>query len=166
VPRKKVVPEDTTLLNRQQTAEVMGCSDWQLRKLQHAGALPAVQVQGAYFFRRRDVQELSLRSLEGHRHAECFECFEKGMTPERVVMALKMPFDEVERIYAGWLRMSDAVTFRPPEGISRKRWESALGVALNAATVRRAFELIAVIPELRRQLEAFGAAPALGQGQP
>jgi hypothetical protein len=32
--------------------------------------------------------------------------------------------------------------------------------------VRRAFELIAVIPELRRQLEAFGAAPALGQGQP
>jgi|GEM_PF-2244060 len=150
--RKKVVVADAELLNREQAAEAIGCSDWQLRKMQQAGELSAVQVNGAYFFHRRDLQLFMRRGIEGARHAQCFERFEQGRSPESVVIELKMPFEEVDHIYQGWLRMADAVAFRPPEGVSRKKWEQAFGIQINARTIRRAFELVAALPDLRTEL--------------
>jgi len=70
--------------------------------------------------------------------------------------------------------VSNSVQFRPPEGVSRKRWERAFGVEINPRTVRRALELVAVIPAMRRELDALSSqgtrpddarAPRNGQAQ-
>lgn len=155
--RKKVTPPSQELLSRKQAEVAIGCSEWQLRKMQKDGVLTPVQVQGAYFFHRDDLQRFARSKLHGAIHAECFTRFEAGQSPERVVIELQLPLEEVERIHLGWLRMADAVTFRPPEGVSRKRWEQAYGVEVNSRTVRRALELVAVIPAMRRELEALSS---------
>lgn len=157
--RPKVSPPSHELLSRKQAEDLVGCSEWQLRKMQRDGVLKPVQVQGAYFFHRDDLQRFARSKLHGAIHAECFSRFEAGQSPERVVIELQLPLEEVERIHLGWLRMADAVTFRPPEGVSRKRWEQAYGIQVNPRTIRRALELVAVIPAMRRELVALAGHP-------
>jgi hypothetical protein len=159
MPRNKVNPPSQELLSRKQAEDLVGCSEWQLRKMQRDGVLKPVQVQGAYFFHRDDLQRFARSKLHGAIHAECFTRFEAGQSPERVVIELQLPLEEVERIHLGWLRMADAVAFRPPEGVSRKRWEQAYGIEVNARTIRRALELVAVIPAMRRELVAMSGHP-------
>jgi hypothetical protein len=153
VAGKKIVPNDPALLSREQTAEVLGCSEWQLRKLQANGLIPAVQVEGAYFFNIQNVQGLAKRQLEGSRAAQCFERFERGMAPERVVIELQMPYDEVERAHQAWVRMADAVVFRPTEGVSRKRWEQVYGVKVTPQNLHKALAIVATHADLCKQLE-------------
>lgn len=153
MPRKKVEAPHLELLNREQTAEALGCSDWEVRRLQKTGELSAIQIDRTYFFHRRDVQQHMRRSVEGSRHAKCFSRFSEGMTPERVVIDLQMPFEEVEHIYQGWLRMADAVVFRPSDGVSRKQWELAYGVKVTPQNVLKALSIVATHADLCSQLE-------------
>lgn len=155
---KKIVPSDPSLLTREQTAEVLGCSEWQVRKLQSSGLIPAVQVEGAYFFNIQNVQALAKRQQEGTRAAQCFERFERGMPPERVVIDLQMHYDEVERAYHAWVRMADAVVFRPPQGVSRKRWEQVYGVKVTPQNLHKALAIVATNADLCSQLEPLDPA--------
>lgn len=150
---KKITPTDPALLSREQTAEVLGCSEWQLRKLQSRGLIPAVQIEGAYFFNIQNVQGLAKRQQEGARAAECFERFERGMPPERVVIELQMHYDEVERAHQAWVRMADAVVFRPAQGVSRKRWEQVYGVKVTPQNLHKALAIVATHADLCGQLE-------------
>jgi len=162
---KKIVPSDPSLLTRGQTAEVLGCSEWKLRKLQASGLIPAVQIEGAYFFNIQNVQGLAKRQQEGTRAALCFERFERGMPPERVVIDLQMHYDEVERAYQAWVRMADAVVFRPPQGVSRKRWEQVYGVKVTPQNLHKALAIVATNADLCSQLEPLDPAIRLEAAQ-
>jgi hypothetical protein len=52
------------------------------------------------------LQRFARSKLHGAIHAECFKRFEAGQSPERVVIELQLPLEEVERIHLGWLRMA------------------------------------------------------------
>jgi len=121
MPRQKVNPPSHELLSRKQAEDALGCTEWQLRKMQRDGVLKPVQVQGAYFFHRDDLQLFARTKLHGAIHAECFSRFEAGQAPERVVIELQLPFEEVERIYLGWLRLADRACILP-DG-TRQTWD-------------------------------------------
>lgn len=148
---KDVGADGIVLFTRRQAAQALGVSLATVRLWERAQTMVPRCVEGIHVFSRDQIETLRSNRV-GKLSALAFRCFEDGLSPVQVVIKYGVDPERIAKMHAAYIRMTGSWVVKGPSG-SIDAWERTYRIGpLTPDKLRRALELCASTPSLRKTL--------------
>lgn len=148
---KEVGADGIELFTRGQAAEALGVSLACVKLWERSQTIVPRLVEGVHVFTRDQIETLRSNRV-GKLSAIAFRSFEDGLSPVQVVIRYGIDPERIAKMHAAYIRMTSSWVVKGPSG-SVEAWERTYQLGpLTPDKLRRALELCASTPALRKIL--------------